>query len=51
VGQVISRFAFDAGMVPLTGTADAGNMREDLAAFAFRLGPDEVERIERLAVT
>ena len=40
MGQVISRFAFDAG-----------NKREDLAAFAFRLGPDEVERIERLAVT
>ena len=38
-------------MVALTGTADAGHMRADLEAFAFRLTPDEVERIERLAVT
>ena len=38
-------------MVALTGTADAGHMREDLDVFAFRLEPDEVERIERLAVT
>jgi hypothetical protein len=35
----------------MTGTAGAGHMREDLDAFAFRLAPDEVERIERLAVT
>ena len=38
-------------MVALTGTAHAGHMREDLEVFDFRLGPDEVERIERLAVT
>jgi diketogulonate reductase-like aldo/keto reductase len=49
--QVVFRFALEVGMVPLTGTADAGHMREDLEAFAFRLSPDEVERIERLAVT
>ncbi len=36
-------------MVPLTGTTSAEHMREDLDAFAFRLGPEEVERIERLA--
>jgi diketogulonate reductase-like aldo/keto reductase len=51
VAQVVFRFALDAGMVPLTGTTDAGHMREDLEVFAFRLEPDEVERIERLAVT
>jgi len=49
--QVVFRFALEVGMVPLTGTADAGHMREDLEAFEFRLAPDEVERIERLAVT
>jgi diketogulonate reductase-like aldo/keto reductase len=48
--QVVFRFALEVGMVPLTGTADAGHMREDLGAFEFRLAPDEVERIERLAV-
>ena len=51
VHRVVFRFALDVGMAPLTGTADAGHMREDLAAFEFRLGPDEVERIECLAVT
>jgi diketogulonate reductase-like aldo/keto reductase len=49
VAQVVFRFALDAGMVPLTGTTDAVHMREDLEVFAFRLEPDEVERIERLA--
>ena len=49
--QVVFRFALDAGMVPLTGTTDAGHMREDLKVFAFRLEPEEAARIERLAVT
>ena len=51
VAQVVFRFALDAGMVPLTGTADAGHMREDLEVFAFRLEPEDAERIERLAAT
>ena len=51
VSQIVFRFALEVGMVALTGTAEAGHMREDLEAFAFRLTPDEVERIERLAVT
>ena len=51
VAQVVFRFALDAGMVPLTGTTDAGHMREDLEVFAFRLEPEEAARIERLAVT
>jgi diketogulonate reductase-like aldo/keto reductase len=48
--QVVFRFALEVGMVALTGTADAGHMREDLDVFAFRLEPAEAERIERLAV-
>jgi diketogulonate reductase-like aldo/keto reductase len=51
VAQVVFRFALDAGMVPLTGTTDASHMRADLEVFAFRLEPEEAERIERLAVT
>jgi diketogulonate reductase-like aldo/keto reductase len=51
VAQVVFRFALDVGMVPLTGTTDGGHMREDLEVFAFRLEPEEAERIERLAVT
>jgi diketogulonate reductase-like aldo/keto reductase len=49
--QVVFRFALDVGMVPLTGTTDAGHMREDLEVFDFRLEPNEAERIEHLAVT
>jgi diketogulonate reductase-like aldo/keto reductase len=49
VSQVVFRFALDVGMVPLTGTTQAAHMREDLEAFLFRLGPEEVERIEGLA--
>jgi diketogulonate reductase-like aldo/keto reductase len=49
--QVVFRFALEVGMLALTGTADAGHMREDLDVFEFRLAPDDVERIECLAVT
>jgi diketogulonate reductase-like aldo/keto reductase len=48
VSQVVFRFALDVGMVPLTGTTDAGHMKADLEAFDFRLEPDEIERIEGL---
>jgi diketogulonate reductase-like aldo/keto reductase len=48
VSQIVFRFALDAGMIPLTGTTDAGHMRADLEVFDFRLGPEEVARIERL---
>lgn len=47
--QVIFRFALDVGMVPLTGTTDAGHMCEDLSVFALQLSINEVARIERLA--
>ncbi len=48
VSQVVFRFALDAGMMPLTGTTEAGHMRADLEVFDFRLEPAEVERIEGL---
>jgi diketogulonate reductase-like aldo/keto reductase len=49
VSQIVFRFALDVGMVALTGTTDAGHMRADLEVLAFRLEPEEVERIEGLA--
>ncbi len=49
VSQVVFRFALEVGMVPLTGTSDAEHMRADLEVFDFRLAPEEVARIERLA--
>jgi len=50
VQQIVFRFALDIGIMPLTGTTDADHMRTDLAVFDFRLEPEEVRRIERLAV-
>ncbi len=49
IPQVVFRFALAVGLLPLTGTTDAGHMAEDLAAFDFDLAPEEVERIESLA--
>jgi diketogulonate reductase-like aldo/keto reductase len=47
VTQIVFRFALDVGMVPLTGTTDAGHMQADLDVFDFRLEPEEVERLAR----
>ena len=49
VAQVVFRFAVEVGMIPLTGTTDAGHMRVDLEVFDFRLEAEEAEQIERLA--
>ncbi len=49
ISQIVFRFALDVGMMPLTGTTNAGHMRADLDVFDFRLEPEEVERIEGLA--
>jgi diketogulonate reductase-like aldo/keto reductase len=48
VSQIVFRFALDVGMMPLTGTTDAGHMRADLDVFDFRLDAEEIERIERI---
>jgi diketogulonate reductase-like aldo/keto reductase len=50
VSQIVFRFALDVGMMILTGTTDADHMRADLDLFDFRLEPEEVQRIEGLAV-
>jgi diketogulonate reductase-like aldo/keto reductase len=49
--QIVFRFCLEVGMVVLTGTTDAGHMREDLEVFDFELKMDEVKRIERLVET
>jgi diketogulonate reductase-like aldo/keto reductase len=48
--QVVFRFAMQVGMLPITGTTDAGHMREDLGAFDFELAQGDVDTIERLAL-
>jgi diketogulonate reductase-like aldo/keto reductase len=47
--QVVFRFAQAVGMLPLTGTTDAGHMRQDLASRAVTLSTEEVRAIESLA--
>ena len=42
-------FALEVGMIPLTGTSDAGHMRQDLECFDFELGAPDVAAIERVA--
>ena len=49
IPQIVFRFALEVGMMPLTGTTNADHMHVDLDVFDFRLGPEEVERIEGLA--
>jgi diketogulonate reductase-like aldo/keto reductase len=51
ISQIVFRFALDVGMVPLTGTTNAAHMKADLEVFDFRLELEEVERIERLALS
>jgi diketogulonate reductase-like aldo/keto reductase len=51
VSQIIFRFALDVGMIPLTGTTDAGHMRADLQVSDFHLEPVEIEQIERVAMS
>lgn len=47
--QLVFAFALTVGMQPLTGTSSAAHMREDLAALAITLSPDDVALVERIA--
>jgi diketogulonate reductase-like aldo/keto reductase len=46
IPQIVFRFAIQVGMIPLTGTSDAGHMQADLEVFDFRLEPAEVAWLE-----
>jgi diketogulonate reductase-like aldo/keto reductase len=48
--QVIFRFARQIGMLPLTGTTSEQHMKEDLQAEQLTLSPEELQRIETIAV-
>jgi diketogulonate reductase-like aldo/keto reductase len=47
--QVVFAFARAAGILPLTGTANAEHMKQDLASRELALSPDAVRAIESLA--
>jgi diketogulonate reductase-like aldo/keto reductase len=49
--QVVLRFALEVGMAPLTGTTDDGQMQAEFEVFYVRLGPEDVERVEGVAVS
>jgi diketogulonate reductase-like aldo/keto reductase len=44
--QVVFAFARAVGMLPLTGTSNAGHMREDLGSLSLRLSEQAVREIE-----
>ncbi|MGH8646913.1 MAG: aldo/keto reductase family protein [Gammaproteobacteria bacterium] len=48
--QIIFRFAMHIGMLPLTGTTSQQHMKEDLQAEQFALSPEEIQRIETIAL-
>jgi diketogulonate reductase-like aldo/keto reductase len=48
--QIIFRFAMQIGMLPLTGTTSQQHMKEDLQAEQLALSPEEIQRIETIAV-
>lgn len=50
LAQVIFRFAMQIGMLPLTGTTNPRHMQEDLQAEQLVLSPDDLRRIETIAL-
>jgi len=47
--QVVFSFARAVGILPLTGTSNAGHMKEDLASLSLALPPEVVRAIESIA--
>jgi diketogulonate reductase-like aldo/keto reductase len=47
--QVVFRFAYQVGILPLTGTSNPEHMKEDLASRGLALSIEEVQAIESLA--
>jgi len=50
IAQVVFRFAMQVGMLPLTGTTSPQHMKEDLQAEQFALSPEDIRRIETIAL-
>src|SRR5213593_2320126 len=50
IAQVIFRFAMQIWMLPLTGTTNPQHMKEDLQAERFDLSPEDIRRIETIAL-
>ncbi len=50
IPQVVFRFAFDLGMIILTGTNSAEHMLDDLAIDDFRLSTEEITQLENIGI-
>lgn len=46
--QVVFRFAVSLGILPLTGTTDAGHMKDDLEALTLELSPADLDALRAL---
>jgi diketogulonate reductase-like aldo/keto reductase len=49
--QVVFRFAQAVGMLPLTGTSNAGHMKQDLMSRDLKISAEDVRAIESLALS
>lgn len=47
--QVVFAYAGTVGMIRLTGSSDAGHLRQDLASDDIELAPDEVAAIDKIS--
>jgi diketogulonate reductase-like aldo/keto reductase len=47
--QIIFRYANSIGILPLTGTANAEHMKQDLAILALKIPPEAIEAINSLS--
>jgi diketogulonate reductase-like aldo/keto reductase len=50
VAQIVFGFAFQIGMLPLTGTTNQQHMQEDLQAQQLKLSSEEIRHIETIAL-
>ena len=51
IPQIIFRFAFQIGILPLTGTTDTQHMRADLDINDFELSSEEVQHLENICTS
>ncbi|HSA60994.1 MAG TPA: aldo/keto reductase [Nitrospiraceae bacterium] len=50
LAQLVFRFAMQIGMLPLTGTTSRQHMNEDLQAVQFTVAPEDLRKIENIAL-
>ncbi|MDM0118028.1 aldo/keto reductase [Variovorax sp. J22R133] len=51
LAQIVLRFALQIGIVPLTGTTNVENMKDDMACLDFKLEPSDVDSLESIGIS